>query len=142
MVNDEAQVTLDGLTITGGSGSEAGGVQSGGALVTIHNCLIHHNQANGAPNSWGGGGVLASGNLTSSSSLIIQNVVRQGGSGIRVGEGLLRLSNSLVADNAGDMAVHLNGPADVQNSTIANNTGGALVNPPVTATLKMTNSIL
>lgn len=75
-------------------------------------------------------------------SLIIGNQVKQGAGGVRVGEGELTMTNVLVADNPGDMAVHLNGPATLINVTITNSPGGVLLNPPDPAHLSINNSIL
>ena len=145
--NHDAEVVLDGLTITNGYGEEAGGVRAGDATLAIRNCLIHHNTADGSPDSWGGGGIIAHGNLTVSDSLVIHNSARQGAGGIRVGEGALHLSNSLVAANLGDAGLHLNGTAVITNVTIANNAPGTdrpgiNFNPQTGLDLYVTNSIL
>jgi hypothetical protein len=144
VVGGNVTVELDGLTITGGGSELAGGVYAGGDHVIIRDCLIRDNLANGAPTAWGGGGVIGDGNLlTIVDSVIVDNRVAQGAGGVRVGLGNLVLSNTLVADNRGDMGVHLNGPATVLNSTIAgNDREGILFNPQVEATLLVTNSII
>lgn len=142
VTNSAAVVTLDGFTITGGSGNEAGGVQMNGSTLTIRNCLITGNLANGAPNAWGGGGVIGGGEIIIEDSQIIGNQVKQGAGGVRVGEGDLTMTNVLVADNPGDMAVHLNGPATLFNVTITSSPGGVLINPPDAAHLSINNSIL
>jgi hypothetical protein len=102
--------------------------------------------ADGSPNSWGGGGIISQGDLTVSDSLVIQNEARQGVGGIRVGQGALHLSNSLIADNLGDAGLHLNGTAVITNVTIANNAPGTdrpgiNFNPQTGLDLYVTNSI-
>jgi predicted GH43/DUF377 family glycosyl hydrolase len=142
IVNDAAVVTLDGFTITGGSGNEAGGVHAYGSTLTIRNCTITGNLANGAPNAWGAGGVIGSGEITIEDSQITGNQVKQGAGGVRIGEGSLTMTNVLIAGNPGDMAVHLNGPASLTNVTITNSPGGVLINPPTSSLLEINNSIL
>ncbi len=143
VVDASATIVLDGLTITGGAGDEAGGINAGDAEVTIRNCLIRDNQANGDPNYWGAGGVIGNNvSLTIIDSRIISNTVNQGASGIRVGYGTLVISNTLVADNHGDAGLDLNGTATLLNTTIANNDGGVIYNPPFSATMAITNSII
>ena len=137
-----ATVVVDGFTITNGAGEEAGGVHAGSAQVTLRNCLITGNMANGAPYAWGGGGVLGNGDVTIEDCAIVNNWVVAGASGVRVGEGSLNMTNVLVAGNTGDMGVHLNGPASLMNTTIVDNEGGVLINPPTSATLEITNSIV
>lgn len=136
---------LDGLTITGGNGQEAGGVAAGGSEVTIKNCLIRDNFGNGMPDHSGAGGVVGGGNgkqLTIIDSRIVNNRVNGGAGGVRSYDGLLVLINSIVADNHGDPGVHANGPVSLMNTTVSNNDGGILFNPLVSATLVVTNSIV
>jgi predicted GH43/DUF377 family glycosyl hydrolase len=140
--NNEAVVVLDGFTIRGGSGEEGGGVHADQADVTIRNCTIRDNLANGAPSAWGGGGIIGNGKLTVEDSLIVDNWAVQGASGVRSGGGSLTMTNTVVANNTGAMGIHLNSPAKLMNATVVNNEGGILINPPITGTLKVTNSIL
>ena len=140
------EVTLDSLTFVNGGGAHAGGVSAGSGTTTIRNCLIHHNTAGDG----GGGGVFGGGIVVISQSRILHNSVRiytGGASGIRVGEGSLYLSNSVVADNGPEDAIHLNGTAAITNTTIANNCigrdrPGINFNPQTGLDLSVTNSIL
>jgi hypothetical protein len=116
---------LDGLTITGGEGQDAGGVHAGNADVTIRNCLIRDNAADGSPTAWGGGGVLGGDSLTIVDSRIINNQVNQGASGVRVGQGHLAMVNTVVANNQGAEGLHLNGTAELMNVTVADNAIGS-----------------
>jgi predicted GH43/DUF377 family glycosyl hydrolase len=141
-VETSAAVVLDGFTITGGSGEEAGGVHGGEADLTIRSCTIIANMADGSSTSWAGGGILSSGNLTIEDSMILDNWAVQGAAGVRSGDDALMMTNTLVANNTGDMGIHTNGPAQLVNVTLANNEGGILVNPPAVGKLAVTNSIL
>ncbi|NOZ48986.1 MAG: hypothetical protein GXP37_02920 [Chloroflexi bacterium] len=133
--------TLDGFTITGGRGETAGGVKADVGDVTIRNCVIRDNFADGTPWSTGGGGV-AGGDITIRDSFIINNNVRQGAGGVRSFGSQLTMVNTLVADNHGDAAIHANGSVSLMNVTIARNDGGVLFNPPGQALLDITNSII
>jgi hypothetical protein len=139
---------LEGLTITGGSSQQAGGVDANQAPVTIRRCLIRDNFADGTPNHWGGGGVLAGNQgITIEGSIIVNNIALQGASGVRVGEGHLAMVNTLVADNTGAEGLHLNGSAALTNVTIAGNatgTGrpGINFNPQTGGNLEIVNSIV
>ncbi len=78
-------------------------------MVTIRNCYIHHNYADGAEDSQAGAGVLAFHRpaLIIENSCIVSNTL-----GMRPGAGIhspttpLTLINSVVVDNRGEMAVH------------------------------------
>ncbi len=137
---------LDGFTITGGSGEEAGGVEADHGGITIRSCSIQNNMADGSPHHSGGGGVKGN-DLTIVDSRIINNEVQSGASGVRVGEGHLAMVNTIVADNLGDEGLHLNGSASLMNVTIAGNapgTGrpGINYNPQTGGTMEVVNSII
>ena len=142
IVNDAAVVTLDGLTITGGEGFDAGGIYAQGATLTLNNCIVRDNFAHGSSDGWAGGGILSAGPLTILNSQIINNQVDSGASGVRTNGWNLLMVNSLVAGNNGDFAIHTNGPANLLNITVVNNESGVLINPPFSATLVITNSII
>ena len=133
---------LYGLTITGGAGEVAGGVDAGGAGdITIRNCLIRDNRAQGE-NGWGGGGVLGGSPLTIMDTRIVNNQVVQGAGGVRPGEPVIMI-NVLLAGNSGDAAIHANGGVSLTNVTVADNgNGGILFNPQSSATLAILNSIV
>jgi predicted GH43/DUF377 family glycosyl hydrolase len=134
-------VVLDGLTLTGGDAERAGGVDAGGADVTLLNCTIRDNVAYGDPNVWASGGVLGGNPLTILNSKIVDNQVGGGASGVRVSWDLTMV-NSLVAGNQGDAAIHGNDAITLINVTMANNTGDIIFNPEMAATLALTNSIV
>jgi hypothetical protein len=139
--------TLDGLTITGGNGTDAGGVYAGAWDITIQNSFIHDNTANGSPGWVGGGGVLGGvggARVTITNSRIVGNRTTQGAGGVRVHPpGILIMTNTLVADNHGDWGLHLNGNSTLMNVTVANNTeGGLLFNTASGLDLQVTNTII
>lgn len=146
VVEDTATVVLDGLSLTGGYGVFAGGVQAGNATVTIRNCYIHDNRAVGTEESQAGAAVVAfnGGGLTIENSRLQRNTIdTQGGAaGVRTHSAPLHLVNCVVSDNRGDMSVHANGPVTIVHSTIANGDGGILINPPDPAQLHILNSIV
>jgi hypothetical protein len=92
--------------------------------LTVRQCHIHHNTADGSPNSWGGGGIISAGNLSVEQSIIEYNTVAQGAGGIRIGGGTLHVENTQITDNIGDAGIHVNGPSEISFTTIANNAKG------------------
>ncbi len=147
VVNSDAEVVLDGLTLTGGGGKFVGGVLTNDSMVTIRNCYIHHNYADGTEDSQAGAGVLAFHGpaLIIENSRIVSNTLgmRPGGAaGIRSHTTPLTLINSVVVDNRGEMAVHTNAAVTITHSTIAHADGGVLVNAPEGALLQILNSII
>ncbi len=130
---------LDRFTITGGYGETAGGIE-GQSSITLRNCLIQGNFAEG-PNSWGGAGVLAHKGLTMENCLITGNRTNAGAGGIRIRDGLT-LTNVLIADNDGGMAIYGNGAMTLMNVTIVNNDGGIRFSPFVSTTAHLVNSIV
>jgi hypothetical protein len=135
-------VELGGLTITGGESYEAGGIQANSSTLTLHECIVRDNIAHGDMNAWAGGGVLGGKPLTIIDSQIIDNQVNTGAGGVRTGDGDLIVVNSLIAGNQGDFSIHANNSVSLLNVTIAYNENGILINPPVSATLAITNSII
>jgi predicted GH43/DUF377 family glycosyl hydrolase len=142
---------LDGFTITGGQGAQAGGVHGGSAEITIRRCTIRGNRADGTPENSAGGGVLGGvageGHVTIVDSRVVHNHVFQGASGVRVHGGGLAMTNTLVADNDGAEGIHLNGPASLFHVTIAGNgwaaqRPGINYNPIPGAWMTIRNSIL
>jgi alpha-glucoside transport system substrate-binding protein len=133
---------LDGLTITGGSGELAGGVEAQSPSLTIRNCLVRDNRAFGGPWDQGAGGVQSGGSLAIEDSRIVDNHAFQGASGVRVHQGHLDMTNVLVAGNRGAMSVHLNGSGTLMNTTVADNDGGVLLNTDAGGVLSLTNSIV
>ena len=122
---------LDHLTITNGYGAMVGGVDALNASLTIQNCTIRDNVGFDSESSIGGGGVagaVSTNTLTILNSSILRNQINEGASGVRAHSGTLTMVNTLVADNSGDFAIHVNGPTDFMHVTVANNSDGILFN--------------
>ena len=144
VTSGDVVVVLNGLTITGGNGEMVGGVHGESADLTLQNCTIRDNYGNGAPSNQGAGGVLGGiggGSVTIIDSSIINNQVGEGASGVRVHQGSLAITNTLVADNHGDNGIHVNGPLALTNVTVANNDGGVTFNPAAGVVMTAVNSI-
>ena len=136
---------LERLTITHGNGDDAGGVHAGRASLTIRECLVQDNVADGSPYSIAGGGVLGGfgdKTLTILNSRILNNQVLQGAGGVRVHQGILTIVNSLLAGNTGDFAIHVNGPTSLMNVTLTDNANGVLLNASDGTPHTLVNSIL
>jgi predicted outer membrane repeat protein len=135
-IDQNTTVTLEAMTIQHGNPAvqeeKGGGIRNFGSL-TIRNCVIRDNAANG------GGGISNSGNLTIVDSTIEGNTADGSGAlglecgnggGIQCGSGVLLLLNSTVSGNqggvkgrarGGGIMVGCNCQAVVINSTISNN---------------------
>jgi len=114
--------SLDGLTISGGSAADGGGVDNAGNL-TISDTAIAHNSASSR-----GGGIEneASGVLSISDSTIASNTAGDRGGGID-NQGTLTIVNSTVADNSAGAGGGISdqGSLTAVNTTIAyNSTSG------------------
>lgn len=126
-------VTIDGLTITGGSASNGAGIENSGDL-TVSNSIVTGNTATG-----GGGGIYNGYgySLTISGGSVTNNTARNGG-GV-YSEGNLSISGATFSGNTagfygGAVALYASGGNDVTvtitNSSLINNTsakaGGAI----------------
>ncbi|MFI5459371.1 MAG: choice-of-anchor Q domain-containing protein [Isosphaerales bacterium] len=116
--------SLDGLTISGGSAANGGGVDNAGRL-TILDSAIDNNSATG-----NGGGIEneAGGTLCISDSTVANNMAGGLGGGID-NQGRLTIVNSTVADNsaAAGGGISDEGPLTAVNATVAyNSTSGGL----------------
>ena len=129
-VDYPGDLTLQNMTLTGGS-SVYGGAVSNSATLTIKNCTISGNTS-----SSGGGGVYSYyGDLTVESSTISGNTTASKGGGLSHRFGRLTIINSTVSGNIANKAggVYMRGffPSDifiVKNSAISGNTGGGVNN--------------
>ena len=125
-VNSSKTVTISNVTIRHGNKSgNGGGVLNNGDL-TLKNCFISDNQADGG----NGGGIFSSGNLTVINCTISGNEAKKGGGIQNAGSGgYVKLSNCTIYDNestGGDTGgVRINNDtATIKNTIIAGNTGG------------------
>ena len=143
-------VALNGLTIQGGDGGQAGaggGINNSGTL-TVTNSTISDNQASS------GGGVYNTGTLTITSSTISDNTsTLYDGGGLFVASGTVTVTNSTISGNtainansgvsSGGGIYNHGGTLTVSNSTISGNTaangGGGIDNG---ATLTVTSSTI
>ncbi|MGH7801374.1 MAG: autotransporter domain-containing protein [Thermodesulfobacteriota bacterium] len=150
-------LTLDGLTITGGFAptsidsvffSHAGGgiFLNNGGTVNITNSTISGNTADND-----GGGIFNSGNMTITNSTINNNEAVESGGGIENADGTITITNSTISDNtAGVEGGGINNNVQegtsiitVTNSTISGNTaveGGGIEN--LDGTVNITNSTI
>jgi hypothetical protein len=117
----EADLTLEGLTITGGLATHGGGLANGGT-VTLANSTIADNFADCT-----GGGLGNSGTATLTNSIIADNFAGCTGGGLD-NTGTVTLTNSTVAGNRGGSAsfgggLFNDGTVTLTNSTIVDNGG-------------------
>jgi len=117
-------LTLDGVTISGGAGEVIGGgvLVDGGGIATVINSAVSGNSSTvGA-----GIAVRRNANLLVMNSTISGNNASQSGGGIR-NQGALRLTNSTLSGNTatdsfGGGLVTYYGSSDLSNATISGNT--------------------
>ncbi|MBN2294041.1 MAG: hypothetical protein JXM70_16565 [Pirellulales bacterium] len=150
----ESDVTLHGLTITGGSAGSGGGIHNDGTL-TVTNSALTANSSNI------GGGICNTGTLVventiiegnscdneHSSYLIVSVLGRGHGGGICNISGTVSVANSMLSGNSagsGGGIYNSSGSLIVNNSTIAGNTGNIHGGGIYTSsgTLTVTNSIV
>lgn len=126
--------TVNGLTITGGSGEHSGGINVSHANLTVNGVTIAGNDA------WEGGGIAASGSSYYSTSLTINNSTISGntasyGGGIWVAGATLTVNGSTIAGNSATysgggiesrVGSATEATVEIWNSTLRDNSGGAL----------------
>ena len=122
-------VNLNRLTITGGNVTgNGGGIQNAGTL-TITNCVIEGNNANGAAGA--GGGIRSTNTLTITNSTISGNSsLGSTSGGLSFAGSNLTIGNSTIFGNSsfgngGGMNISATVSVSISNSTISNNTAGA-----------------
>ncbi|HEY9833353.1 MAG TPA: filamentous hemagglutinin N-terminal domain-containing protein, partial [Stenomitos sp.] len=96
-ISGSGNVTLDGLTITGGAGEYGGGIRyTGTGALNVNNNIITGNTAyaGGGLSVFGGTGTV---NITNST--ITGNQASAGGGGIHRNEGSMTISNSTISNN-------------------------------------------
>lgn len=123
-VGSTGVLTLDNVKISNGS---EGGIYNSGGVLTVTNSSIISNTG------FNGGGIGGYGTTFIARSVISGNTATNFGGGIDL-EGTLRISDTLIAYNTapsmsggGLILAHPDAPAQIVNSTIANNTGGGLM---------------
>jgi uncharacterized repeat protein (TIGR01451 family) len=148
-VAGNSQVTIEGLTINGGSAENGGGVMTTGAGtdLTLQDDVVSHNSAD-----FGGAGVDDNGPMTLTDDTISDNSAFQGG-GIEVGgpygNGVVTtFTDDTISDNSAfyGAGLHNNGGASVvDDSTFFGNAGGiggAVKNDGPIDTLDLTNDTI
>ena len=120
-VGNGVTASISGLTITGGSATNGGGIDNDGRL-TITDSTIENSYA-----SNNGGGIANSGTLTVTDSTIEGSNASNNGGGIN-NCGTLTISDSSITDNYVSHdggGINNDGTLTVTDSTIANNSSGA-----------------
>jgi hypothetical protein len=129
-IMQDVTVSLSGLTITGGTGSEmgdgnayGGGILNGGAL-TVVDTVITNNRA-----GLGGGVLNAEGSLDVVGSTIAGNHAEGFGGGVAVFNGEVRVQNSTIRENSAEVGggiVAYRSEVAVSNSVIRANRAATL----------------
>lgn len=151
-VTKGANAALQGMTISGGSAPQGGGINSAGVLFLL-NLVLTNNGATGGPNQGGGlyfngkslkianvkitdnsadvgGGVfIASGVTKMNSSTVQSNLAKDAGGGIAIAGGSVKLVNVSVNLNQATLShgggIHVSrGKLNAQNTSIVNNIAG------------------
>jgi CSLREA domain-containing protein len=119
-VAGSAHLTLDALTLQGGSTTGDGGAITNGGTVTLTGVQVSGNHADGS-----GGAIYNAGTLRVYESAITGNDASGNsgnGAGAIANSGALLLQNVTVSGNQGMVgAVHSSGSATLQNATVARN---------------------
>jgi CSLREA domain-containing protein len=141
-VDKGATATISGLTISGGSATQGGGIDNLGSL-TVSDSTLSGNTATGND---GGGGIDNLGSLTVSDSTLSSNSAQAGGGLLNyIGASLLVSDCTFQANNAVGAGGLMNASATatVQSSTFVDNTaahdGGGLYNGGTGAELQVTD---
>jgi len=137
-------VTLDSLTLTGGSASEGGAILNHSPTLSINNSTLSNNLAIDK-----GGAISNNGTLNFNHSTLTNNSVTNGHGGAISNNGTLNLNNSTLARNSSSGSGGAINTSDgsiltINNSTLSQNSstsdGGAIFNDQSTFTLN--NSII
>lgn len=124
-----AEVTISGLTISGGASGDRGGGISNAGTLTVTGSNLSGNSGRG------GGGISNSSTLTVITSMISGNVGLGLGGGI-ANTGMVTVTNSTVSGNHGESGpagrgngrgIYNQGTFTVTNSTISGNTAGEFI---------------
>lgn len=118
--------TIKSCYFIGNTANAGGAIYSNtqvGSTTSISDCLFENNKASTA----GGGGAIRSqgGGITNISNVIIQNnqATNFNGGAIYSNNANVRITNSVITNNAGSNVIYLNGGSLI-NCTVANNIGG------------------
>ena len=141
-VSASAPVTIEGLTITGGSDVNGGGIyDEGGSGFTLRDVVLTGNAAVGAY----GGGLYSTGDVTLVDTVVSNNTASFEGGGVYV-KGNLVMEGSTISGNSGDSGggAWVKGDISITTSTFDNNTsngcGGGLYSAVSNGTVTITDS--
>ena len=131
-ISNRGTLTIDNSTITGNGAHGGNSVGFGGGIanwgrVTVNNSTLTGNFANGIFGAGIGGGIANAGTATVNNSTLSGNsAVGAGGGILNRGSGNLKINNSTISGNKapGGGGIANLGTATVQNSIVANNSGG------------------
>jgi hypothetical protein len=131
-ISNSGTLTINNCTITGnlafgGNPPTFGGGIANGGRVTINNSAITGNIAQGIFGAGAGGGIANRGTATVNNSTLSGNsAVGAGGGIVNSGSGNLKINNSTISGNKapGGGGIANAGAATLQNSIVANNSGG------------------
>lgn len=149
VLGSTTEVTLSAITIQNGSVHTYGGGIANEGILTLGNCAVKDNLANGGGGIVAGGGIGNAGTLTLNNSTISNNTANNatanGGGGIsNSGSGTLVLTDSTISGNTTNVfggGIFNTGSADLVNTTITDNgagTGGGIWNAGTADLLNIT----
>ncbi len=122
-------VSISGLTLTGGDVSAEGGAIRSRENLTVTDSAISGNSASGSSFSYGGGIRSLSGTLIVTNSTISDNSASGSGGGIWKSGGSLTITDSAISGNSAGVigsggGIRTSGALTVTNSTISGNSSG------------------
>jgi hypothetical protein len=135
LVFSAGNLTLDGLTVTGGSSTLGGGVFNNGGTVTITDSTITGNTSTSTTAEPAGGGIFNGGTLTITDSTITGNTVTGNTSFLALGGGIanngtLTITDSTITGNtaSGGIGGGIEGVATIGGTIVAANTANGAGN--------------
>jgi hypothetical protein len=140
-VDSTGNLTLNGLTITGGrSASFGGGIYNVGGTVTLTNTIVSDNSTSS------GGGIYNSGGTMSLTNTTVSGNIAGSGGGIRIDNGTATLANTTVSGNSANLGGGIridNGTVTLTNTVVSGNIasrgGGIRIN---NGTVTLTNTVV
>ena len=143
IISADANVAIFGVEIVGGSTNDPGGAIRNFGTLTLTNVTVRNGRAGGSTLHLKGGGIYNTGILNMVNSTVRDNVAFAGGGGIFNDGGTVNINNSTLHQNFGGAILNeAGGTVNVTNSTISGSTtssiaaGGGIVNVSGTVNLK------
>lgn len=145
-VKGNGNLTLDGVTVTGGNGTGTsssgfgGGIFNNGGTVTLTNSAVSGNTGTS-----GGGGIynsFAFGTTILTNSTVSGNTANGIGGGGIYSSGTMTLTNSIVSGNTGLVVggIANDGAANLKNTIVAGNTAANASSPDFSGAVEATSS--